>query len=121
MLWRNVSLSFDRAWKNPRVVNMQYPKYSNRLRTIAFASLALVATAVVGTVIAEWSVSDANGFYMSPMPRYGAPAYARRQPVADSFWQAQDGSDATHGAGYQATGVSTATSAQPAYLSASGS
>ena len=100
---------------------MQLPRRTNRLRTVAVASLVLVAAAILGTGIARWSVSGANGFYMSPTGHLGVPAYARKQPVADSFWQAQDGSDATPGERDQAVGASTATNAQPAYRSASGS
>ena len=91
------------------------------MRRVAITSLAVALTVATGAGIAKWSVADANGFYMNPVDRYGTAAYARKQPVADSFWQAQDGSDATHGVGYQVVGGSTATSAQPEYLSASGS
>ena len=84
-----------------------------RLRYAALALVAVGGSAVAGVGIAGWATADADGFYMNPTDRYRAPAFARRQPVADSFWQTQAGDQAGTG--------STATNAQPAYRSASGS
>lgn len=77
--------------------------------------LAVSVSAVVGTGIAGWAVADANSFYMRPIDHYGTPAYARRQPVADTFWDEQDPNREPVD---QAGTTSTATSVQPAYRSA---
>jgi hypothetical protein len=91
-----------------------------RARRVAAGLLAVGLSAVSGVALAAWAVDNANGFYMAPVDGYRPPAYARNQPVAESFWQNQDGRDARPTA-FQAATISTATSAQPAYRSASGS
>lgn len=90
-----------------------------RARRAAAAALAISLSIAAGAGIAGWAVSDANGFYMNPIDRYGTPGYARQRPVADTFWQRQGSDVATARA--QDGAISTATSAQPAYRSASGS
>ena len=84
---------------------------------IARLALAAGISATGGVTMGSWAMGDVNAFYMAPIDQYGSPAYARRQPVADTFWQRQDGSDATQSLGDR----STAISALPEYRSASGS
>lgn len=88
-----------------------------QVRRVALLVLGGAMSVVGGRAIAGWTVDDVNAFYTAPADRYATPAYARRQPVAETFWQWQDGSDAAQSAG----AISTATSEQPAYRSASGS
>ena len=88
-----------------------------RMRRIAMIVLAVTLSISAGAVAARWALEDTNDFYMAPTDRYAAPAYARRQPIADDFGNRQD---QIPPAGSQAE-ASTATSAQPAYRSASGS
>lgn len=97
---------------------MNRPDFATRARRVAAIMLAIALSATAGAGIARWTLHDTNGFYMAPVDGYGTPAYARRQPIADTFWDRQDGGAAS---ARQADGISTATSAQPAYRSASGS
>ncbi len=88
-------------------------------RRIVTVMLTFGLTAAAGAGLAAWAVDDTNAFYMEPIAQYGTPAYARRQPVADTFWETQDRGIAT--SPDQAGFGSTAISAQPTYRSASGS
>ncbi len=90
-----------------------------KARRVVTLMLSFGLTAAAGAGLAAWAIDDTNAFYMEPIAQYGTPAYARRQPVADTFWETQDRGIAA--ASDQAGFGSTAISAQPAYRSASGS
>lgn len=97
---------------------MAGPDIETRMKRIALILLATTLSIAGGAGLARWALASANGFYMNPIDAYGAPARARRQPVADSFWDRQGAVPPT---APQAGATSTATSAQPSYRSASGS
>ncbi|MES2337621.1 MAG: hypothetical protein V4537_05960 [Pseudomonadota bacterium] len=99
---------------------MKHSSIERRARHAAVAMLALGLSIAAGAGIARWVVAGTTDYYRSPTDALGRPAYVRNQPVADTLWQRQGLGDAVSPHD-QAAVNSTATSAQPAYRSASGS
>jgi hypothetical protein len=62
-------------------------------RRITLVLGAVCATVAGGMAMARWTIDDTNGFYTDPYLRaQRPPAYARAQPVADTFWEQQEAS-----------------------------